>query len=217
MIFRREKEDLEKRVSRSLKNSEMMSVRGRRWLLTTLGLIVLIFNARGQEEKGIVDYLSPGDYIIDSISISGIKYLDLNALIGISGLRTGEEIAIPGDKVTLAVQKLWDQGLFSDIRITIGKIEGDKITLDIYLQERPRLSSLKLTGIKTSESQDLIEKIALPNGSQITAFILNNTERIIKNHYIEKGFLDTEVSFIQKEVDDDSYWKKNKYKLPRSK
>jgi len=185
-----------------LKNSILLSARGKKWVLTILGLILLIFNIRAQDEKEIVDYISPGDYTLDSISISGIKYLDSNALIGISGLRIGEEIAIPGDKITLAVQKLWDQGLFSDIRITINKIDGDKISLDIYLQERPRLSSLKLNGIKNSESQDLLEKIALPNGSQITAFILNNTERIIKNHYIEKGFLDTEVSFIQKEDPD---------------
>ena len=189
-------------MNRSLKNSILLSARGKKWVLTILGLILLIFNIRAQDEKEIVDYISPGDYTLDSISISGIKYLDSNALIGISGLRIGEEIAIPGDKITLAVQKLWDQGLFSDIRITINKIDGDKISLDIYLQERPRLSSLKLNGIKNSESQDLLEKIALPNGSQITAFILNNTERIIKNHYIEKGFLDTEVSFIQKEDPD---------------
>jgi outer membrane protein insertion porin family len=172
------------------------------YILTLFTLFLLSLSVQGQVEKGIVDYVQPGDYIIDSITISGVKYLDSNALIGISGLRVGEELPIPGDRITLAVQKLWNQGLFSDIRITITRITGDKATLDIYLQERPRLSSIKLLGIRTSESQDLLEKIALPNGSQITAFILNNTERIIKTHYIEKGFLNTEVTFVQKEDPD---------------
>ena len=125
-----------------------------------------------------------------------------NALIGISGLRIGQEISVPGDAITRAVQKLWEQGLFSDIRITVSKITGDKITLDIFLQERPRLSSLKFNGLRSSESQDLIEKISLPNGSQVTAYVLNKAEKIIKDHFIEKGFMNTKVTFIQKDDPD---------------
>jgi outer membrane protein insertion porin family len=202
LTTRKGKEDLEKQVNRFWKNNKMMLIKGMKKILAALGLVLLSFNITAQEDKGIVDYLSPGDYIIDSITISGIKYLDSNALIGISGLRIGQEISVPGDQITSAVMKLWDQGLFSDIRITITKINGDKITLDIYLQERPRLSSLKITGVKNSETQDLTEKISLPNGSQVTAYVLNNTEKIIKDHYVEKGFLNTRVTFIQKDDPD---------------
>jgi outer membrane protein insertion porin family len=161
--------------------------------------MLISLNGFAQEEKGIANYLSPGDYILKAITISGIKYLDSNALIGISGLRIGEEISIPGDKITVAVQKLWEQGLFSDVRVTYTTIVNDSLTLDIYLQERPRLSSIKMEGIRSSEIEDLNKKIALPAGSQVTAFALSNTETIIKDHYIEKGFLNTEVTFIQKD------------------
>jgi len=147
----------------------------------------------------IYDYRDIEDYIIGNITISGVKYLDYNALIGVSGLRQGQLITIPGDEISGAAQKLWAQGLFSDIRITISEIRSDTVFLDIYLQERPRLSSLKIDGIKKSELQDIKDKINLPNGSQVTAFILNNTEKIIKDHYLEKGYLNTEVNFIQKE------------------
>lgn len=173
-----------------------------KWVLTVLSLIVVGLNSYAQEDKDIANYMSPGDYILNGITISGIKYLDANALIGISGLRKGDEITIPGDKVSLAVQKLWEQGLFSDIRITISQIVGDSIYLDIFIQERPRLSIIKIEGIRSSEMQDLNEKIALPNGSQLTAFVLNNTERIIKDHYIQKGYLNTTVTFIQKDDPD---------------
>jgi outer membrane protein insertion porin family len=174
-------------------------------LKNTLAAILLILtclSANAQEKKEISDYLSPADYIIEGITVSGIKYLDSNALIGISGLRIGKEISVPGDAITQAVKKLWEQGLFSDIRITITKTVGNKITLDIFLQERPRLSSLKLTGTKKSESQDLLEKISLPNGSQVTAYVLNNTEKIIKDHYIAKGFMNTSVTYVQKDDPD---------------
>jgi outer membrane protein insertion porin family len=171
-------------------------------ILAAILLILTCLSVNAQEKKEISDYLSPTDYIIDSITISGIRYLDINALIGISGLRIGKEISVPGEAITLAAKKLWEQGLFSDIRITITKIEGDKISLNIFLQERPRLSSLKFTGLRASESTDLLEKISLPNGSQVTAYVLNNTEKIIKDHFIEKGFMNIKVTYIQKDDPD---------------
>ncbi len=171
-------------------------------LKNALAAILLIFmglSLNAQEKKDIANYLEPADYILDGVTVSGIRFLDTNALIGISGLRIGKEISVPGEAITQAAKKLWEQGLFSDIRITITKTEGNKITLDIYLQERPRLSSLKLLGIRQSESQDLTEKISLPNGSQVTPYVLNNTEKIIKDHYIAKGFMNTRVTYIQKD------------------
>ena len=174
-------------------------------LKNILAVILLVMSGvslKAQEKLEITDYMTPVDYIIDGVTISGIKYLDTNALIGISGLRIGKEISVPGDEITLAAKKLWDQGLFSDIRFTITKIEGDKITIDIYLQERPRLSGLKLLGLKKAETTDLLEKLSLPNGSQVTAFILNNTEKIIKDHFVEKGFMNITVTFIQKDDPD---------------
>jgi outer membrane protein insertion porin family len=169
-------------------------------ILTAILLVLTGLSLSGQEKKEIYNYLSdPAEYTIEGITVSGIRFLDSNALIGISGLRVGKEIQIPGEAVTQAAKKLWEQGLFSDVRITITKIEGNKITLDIYLQERPRLSSLKLLGIRQSESQDLLEKISLPNGSQVTPYVLNNTEKIIKDHYIAKGYMNTKVTYIQKD------------------
>jgi outer membrane protein insertion porin family len=189
-------------VNRFWKKEMKMLIKRFKWGFIGIILAVSCLTVKAQEVKGVIDYLNPGEYIIDSISVSGIKHLDTNALIGLSGLRVGQELTVPGDVITTSVKKLWEQGLFSDIRVSIIKTRGDSISLDIYLQERPRLSSLKIEGVKNSESQDIIEKIALPNGSQLTAFILNNTERIIKDHFVEKGFLNTTVEFIQKDDPD---------------
>lgn len=193
---------MEKQVNRYWKNNKMMVIKRYKNILAAILLILTGLSVNAQEKREISDYLSPVDYTIDGITISGIRYLDSNALIGISGLRIGKEISVPGDAITLAAKKLWEQGLFSDVRITITKTEGNKISLDIFLQERPRLSSLKLTGIREPESKDLLEKISLPIGSQVTAYGLNNTEKIIKDHYISKGFMNTRVTFVQKDNPD---------------
>jgi outer membrane protein insertion porin family len=163
-------------------------------------LLSICVNA--QEKQEVFDFMSSEDYIVGGVTVSGIRFLDTNALIGISGLRIGQELTIPGDAVTNAVKKLWQQGLFSDVRISITKVVSDSVFLDIFLQERPRISSVKYNGLKKSEIPDLEKKINLPIGSQVTAYLLNTAKKILKDHFIEKGFLNTQVDFVQKEDPD---------------
>jgi len=144
-------------------------------------------------------YSSPRKYTIAGVQISGIKYLDKTVLIQLSGLNVGDEIEVPGEAVTNAIKKLWQQGLFSDVQITATKIVGDKIWLDIYLQERPRLSEVNFYGVSKSEKDDITEKVLLLKGSQITDNQVNNAERTIKGIFTAKGFMNTEVNIVQRD------------------
>ena len=171
-------------------------------IFLVISLALLGLSSHAQEKQEIFNFMTSEDYIVGGVSVSGIRFLDTNALIGISGLRIGQEITVPGEVLRTAVQKLWQQGLFSDIRISILKTVSDSIFLDIFLQERPRISSVKYNGLKKSEQDDLVSKLNLPVGSQITEYLLTNAEKIIKDHFVEKGFLNTTVTFIQKEDPD---------------
>lgn len=179
-----------------------MSSSKRNWVVAVLFLVLVGISLKGQEPQKIYDFMTEGDYIVGGVSVSGVRYLDVNALIGLSGLRVGQEITIPGDEVTNAVQRLWQQGLFSDVRLSIDTLKNDTAFFDIFLQERPRISAVKLNGIRNSETTDLTDKINLPIGSQITSYILNNTKKIIRDHYVEKGFSNTTVEFVQKDDPD---------------
>jgi outer membrane protein insertion porin family len=170
-----------------------------------LFLLILIIIGRPsfcQEPEKFANYLNPQEYTIAGITVSGVMFLDPNALIGISGLHIGQRADIPGEQITAAVKKLWDQGLFSDVSIVITKTEGENIWLDIHLQERPRLSSVRFDGIKKSEIDDITEKINLPNGSQLTDHLLNMARKAIVDHYTEKGYLNAAVNFIKKDDPD---------------
>ena len=164
-------------MNRFWKNNEIMVIRRikRTFVAIFLTLMSLLLNA--QEKQEIIDFMSTEDYIIGGVTVTGIRFLDTNALIGISGLRIGQEVTIPGDAVTTAVQKLWQQGLFSDVRISIAKVVSDSVYLDIFLQERPRISSVRFNGLKNSETTDLVKKINLPVGSQVTAYLINTAEK----------------------------------------
>ncbi len=180
----------------------MMFLRTIKGIIATFCLMITILEAGGQEPEGIADYARPDEYVIGGISVSGIRFLDINALVSISGLRPGQTVTIPGESITTAVQKLWQQGLFSDVRISVTSMRSDTAFLDIFLQERPRISSVTFTGLKKSETQDLNEKISLPVGSQLTSYLLSNAEKLITEHFVDKGFLNTKVDFIQKDDPD---------------
>ena len=158
--------------------------------------------SKDADRQEVMDYFSPNEYIIGGISISGIKYLDENILVQISGLKVGEKLMIPGEQITMAVEKMWSQGLFSDVRITKKTISGDSVFLDIYLQERARLSRFEFTGISKSERKDLLDEINLLKGSQVTENIISNSKRIIYNHFVEKGFYEIEVDISQRDDPD---------------
>jgi outer membrane protein insertion porin family len=140
-----------------------------------------------------IDYASPKQYEIGGITVSGTKYLDKKVLVLLSGLSVGEKLQVPGAGITEAIRKLWDQGLFSDIDIRITKIIDDKVFLDIQLQERPRLSKFALKGVKKGDANDIRESIHLIKGKVVTDNLIINTENIIKDHYIDKGYLNASV------------------------
>lgn len=146
-----------------------------------------------------ISYSTPKTYEIGGITVSGTNYFNPATIKVISGLTVGEKIEVPGTKVTKALQSLWDQDLFGDVSISATKIDGDKIFLDIFISELPRLSKFKFTGVKKSKQKDLREEILLIRGKIVNDNLLINTKSKVKNYFVQKGFLDTKVDIIQKE------------------
>ena len=147
--------------------------------------------------SSIIDYSQPKDYIIGDISISGVKHLSESVLINMSGLNTGDEITIPSDQISSAIYKLWNQGLFKNIDIKISSIVGNKINLEIELEEYPRLSKFKFKGkISKSDISTLKEDLKLIRGKVLTQNLIINSTKNIKNFFINKGFLNTSVKSI---------------------
>ncbi len=161
-------------------------------------IIVAISALSNVEAQVSFDYANPKEYVIGDISITGVRFLNHNALVQISGLKKGQKIQIPGEPVTKALKKLWKQGLFSDVKISYTKIVGDTIYLNIYLRERPRLSKLVLAGIQNTRVKDLEEKLDLKRGGQVTENVINRSKNIIRNYFIEKGFYNVDIDVVQK-------------------
>ena len=170
--------------------------------LLIIGVLLIPFVTKAQinigDDLSKINYEHPVDYILGGIEVEGIKYLDKNVIIMLSQLEVGKRVKVPGEQITSAIRKLWDQGLFDNIGITATKIESGKIYLKISLQERPRLSKFSFDGIRKSEADDIREKINLSRGDVVTDHLMIRTINIIKEHYGEKGFLNAEVEIREK-------------------
>lgn len=168
-------------------------------LLFLVGFVPKLFSQEADSTNFSIYYSSARKYTIADVQIAGIKYLDKTVLTQLSGLKVGEEIMVPGDEITAAIKKLWQQGLFSDVKIVASKVVGSKIWIVIHLRERPRLADVNFYGVSKSEKDDITEKVLLLKGSQITDHQVNSAERTIKNIFHGKGFLNTEVSIVQRD------------------
>ena len=140
-----------------------------------------------------IDYSRPQEYEIGGIVVEGAKYVDGSMLTMVAGLRVGQTVKIPGDDISGAIKKIWEQGMFEDVAINATDFVGNKVFLQVVIKEKPRVSRFSLKGIKKSEADEIRNKINLSRGDVVTEHLLTKTRRIIENYYFDKGFLNVDI------------------------
>ncbi|WP_370088710.1 outer membrane protein assembly factor [Ekhidna sp.] len=159
---------------------------------------VVFGRTQGQTNSGVsINYSSPKEYEIADIEVRGVQFLDNNALISLSGLRVGDKIKVPGDEITTAIKKLWNQGIIGNVSIYASKVEDDKIWLVIELTERPRLTKYVIEGVNKTKQGEIEDKIGLIRGKVLTDVVIKNTELAVMRYMESKGFLNAEVNVFQ--------------------
>jgi len=143
------------------------------------------------------DYNNPKKYTLGPVRIEGADNFDHNAIRLIAGLRPGEEIKLPSDKISKAIKNLWDEGLFSTVSIEAEKEVAGVIYLVIKLQPRPKLSRMRFTGANRRDVDKIREEIALSSGKTITENMIFTTVNKVKGYYREKGYNNVSVNLIR--------------------
>ena len=163
----------------------------------TIIIISLLSLTIGAQTNEKLDYSNPKTYEIGGIMVIGADNLNNSTLIAISELTVGDKIKIPGDNFSIAITKLWKEGLFSDVNITIDKIDENIVFLNINLVENSRLSKFKFKGkISKSDITSLKEDLKLMRGKILTQNIINNSINLIKTYYLNKGFLNASIGYL---------------------
>lgn len=141
-----------------------------------------------------VSYQNATEYEIADITVSSNSdKVDKSYVIFISGLVRGDRVEMPGTAFNNAIKKLWDEKVFSNVKITLTKVVEDKIFIDIYVEERPRLTRFKFNGINKTETDNIRDVIKLFRGEVVTPNLIMSTKAKIRDYFDDKGFLLAEI------------------------
>ena len=161
-----------------------------RYKFLLVGLFLII---GGYTQAQTENFKKGRTYVLDSIIVSGLKTYNAQTVISYSGLRKGQKIALPGEEISGVINKLWGLELFSDINFYVTNLAGNKITVEIDIEELPTLSDVKIKGIKKGRTESIISDTELTVGKKLSESFLTNTQNYIENKYKKEGFLNTKV------------------------
>ncbi len=132
-------------------------------------------------------------YTIGEITVAGAQSFNELTVITFSGLKKGEEIFIPGERISNVIKKLWDENLFSDVNIYVTNIEENIVDLEINITELPTLNDATITGIRKGKIKELEKELNLNKGAKITQNLITTTRNFITNKYKNDGFYFADV------------------------
>ncbi len=167
-------------------------------LATIVSLILFSINFSNAQSIDSIGLNTPQQYDLGGVTISGTQYLDQDILKTYTGLVVGQKISIPGDEIGKAIQALWKQGLFANIKVNITNTVGSTIFLDFVLTERPRLGKWTYRGVSKGDAEDLNKKLQLIKGKVLTENLKVNGMQSIKDYYYEKGYNGITVNCLEK-------------------
>lgn len=154
--------------------------------------ILSVFTLHAQQKE-----LDSGrKYTINEITVTGAQSFNEQTVVAFTGLKKGDRIYIPGEKLSQVTKKLWEQNLFSDIAFYVTNIEGENVDLELYIVELPKLNEVTIEGdgIRKAKRKEIIKDNELQSGVKITENLLTTTKNYIANKYKKEGFYNTEVT-----------------------
>ncbi len=141
-----------------------------------------------------ISYVKGQEYVLGGITVTGLKKFSEETVKIFTGLRNGQLIKLPGDKLTSAIKKLYESKQFSDVDVYISKLDGDVAYLQFNVTELPQLKEVTFSGIKKSKRKELKKDTDLKTGAMVTDNLIVTSTNYFKKKFTDKGFLKTKVS-----------------------
>jgi outer membrane protein insertion porin family len=122
-------------------------------------------------------------FTIRDIRLVGIQRVEPGTVFGYLPVRVGERL--DDERASQAVRALYSTSLFNDVRL---EVEGD--VLVVYLQERPTIAAVEVSGAKDIKSEDMLKALDSLGMAQARIFdrsLLERAEQEIKRQYLARG------------------------------
>ncbi|WP_299397858.1 POTRA domain-containing protein [uncultured Gelidibacter sp.] len=178
---------MEKQVNNLANNTLLKTI-----FNTLFSAFFLLFSVAATAQEN--PFNSGKKYTIAEITVSGDTNFSEATIVTYSGLRKGEVIAIPGERISEALKKLWGSNLFSNIDIYLTKTIDDQAYLEISLHDLPELNNVVINGVKKGKKESLIKDNKLTKGVKVTENLITTTKNYLTNKYRKEGYYNTKVT-----------------------
>ena len=152
-----------------------------KFIIILLYLSSLVYS-QGQDEK----------IKLKQVKVFGNLVTSENTIIFTSGLREGQAVT-PAD-FPRAIKRLWQLGLFQDVQIEYDDESDEGLSLSINVKENYILGQISFEGNKKIKDRKFEDEIPLSKGQRIKPNTIRETKELIRDLYIEKGYLNVEIA-----------------------
>ncbi len=169
---------------------------------TSLLILVFVTSLLSYGQIDNTEFAVPKKYVVAGITVFGSQVSDVQTIKLFAGIKEGDRITIPGNRISKAIQNLWDQDLFSDVKIGVGEVRGESIYLVIEVTELDKFGGVQFTGnVTKSEQSNLNEDLGLRQNRIVNENLINNAKNTVRRYFQDKGYHKVKVT-IDKEVMD---------------
>ena len=145
----------------------------------------------------MIDLSLTSTYKIAGLTVLGAEHTDVQAIKLFSSLQVGQEIDIPGDDIKRAITGLWAQGF---VFRHPNRGRGGSWTECVFGHPRAgtaEVDTLHNAGVNRSEQETVKGQIDLLTGRILDDNVKAVATKRIREHYVEKGFLDVDIAMEQ--------------------
>lgn len=122
-------------------------------------------------------------FVVKDIRVEGIQRTEAGTVFNYLPVKVGDRI--DDDKAAAAVKALFATGFYNDVRV-----EADRDTLVVSVDERPIIASIQIDGAKEFESDQLLKALrenGLAESRTFDQALLGSAEQELKKQYYSRG------------------------------
>ena len=128
-------------------------------------------------------------FVVKDIQVEGVQRTDAGTIFSYLPIKAGDRV--DDEKISEGVKALYATGFFRDVRL---QRQGD--ILVVYVEERPTISSITLTGNKEFDTDTIkkaLKEIGVSESRIFDRSALDRAEQELKRQYVSRGLYGAKV------------------------
>ncbi|MCP4754920.1 MAG: outer membrane protein assembly factor BamA [Proteobacteria bacterium] len=139
--------------------------------------------------------------IVD-IRIEGLRLIEKGLIF--SAIRSQRTAQLSAGIVVEDIKAILKLGYFKGVSVDIDTVDTDQVVLIFKVVEKPKIALIEITGNKLFDNTTLMEKLKVFQNNMINTSKIKADVDIILEEYRKKGYMQTQVTFEIRKIDESS-------------